>query len=224
MFSYICAINQLKINIMPPASQLTMFIIGVLSLIAITSILTIKLTYVEPVKPTYTALDSIEMEANKHKSDSLQSELKKTDSIARKSIKESSDLRKSNTTLRNKLNDLLNDKNATCEDKLTVSVKLNDSLTFECLKKDTAIDALDLEARQYSDLLLISQNNEKLQIKRNKQLSDSISSLHVSYKDSLTAIRKQSDKQLKKEKSKTLLYKVTTTVVAALGIYGVFSK
>jgi len=220
MFSYICGINQLKTTIMTPALKLVAFILGFLFVVFITSILTIKLTYVDPVKPTYTAQDSIEMEANKHKSDSLQSELKKTYSIARKSIKESSDLRKSNTTLRNKLNDLLNDKSATCEDKLTVSVKLNDSLTFECLKKDTAIDALDLEARQYSDLLLISKNNEKLQIKRNKALSFQMDSCIDLYSDSITAILKQSDKAIKKEKSKTLFYKITTTVAAALGIYG----
>ena len=83
--------------------------------------------------------------------------------------------------------------------------------------QDTLIELLDLECREYSELNLI-------EIKRNKQLSDSVSSLHVLYADSLTAQRKISDKAIKKEKGKTFFYKATTTVAAALGIYGIITK
>ena len=76
----------------------------------------------------------------------------------------------------------------------------------------TIIDLLDEECRSYSDMNLI-------EIKRNEQLFDSVSSLHVLYTDSLTAQRKTSDKSIKKEKTKTFLYKVTTTVACVLAIY-----
>ena len=79
--------------------------------------------------------------------------------------------------------------------------------------QDTLIELLDFECREYSDLVLIEQS-------RFKQLSLKIDSTIVLYKDSLKFERKT----IKKERSKTFLYKVTTTVAAALGIYGIISK
>lgn len=83
--------------------------------------------------------------------------------------------------------------------------------------QDTLIELLDLECREYSELNLI-------EIKRNKQLSSKLDSTIVLYTDSLTAQRKISDKAIKKEKTKTFLYKVTTTVACVLGIYGTMTK
>ena len=74
---------------------------------------------------------------------------------------------------------------------------------------DSLTLALDEEARLYSDLNVVY-------LKRNAALSDSVSSLHVLYTDSLKLERKT----IKKERSKTFFYKATTTVAAALGIYG----
>jgi len=85
------------------------------------------------------------------------------------------------------------------------------------LGQDSLIYLLDKEARTYSDLNV-------LEIRRNKTLSDSVSSLHVLYSDSLTAQRKQSDKAIKKEKGKTIFYKITTTIAATIGIYGIIAK
>jgi len=78
---------------------------------------------------------------------------------------------------------------------------------------DSLVELKEIKCQKYIEL-----NN--VEIKRNLALSDSISSLHVSYQDSLKLVHKTSDKQLKKEKRRTLFYKVTTTVAAALGIYG----
>ncbi len=79
--------------------------------------------------------------------------------------------------------------------------------------QDTLIELLDLECRQYSDLLLIENS-------RFNALSLKTDSLVLNYKDSLTA----QSKTIKKEQRRTLFYKVTTTVAAALGIYGILSK
>jgi len=89
---------------------------------------------------------------------------------------------------------------------------------------DSLCNVLDEEARLYSDQNVLLNEKVRLEIKRNKTLSDSVSSLHVLYTDSLTAQRKTSDKAIKKEKGKTFFYKVTTTVATALGIYGIISK
>ena len=75
--------------------------------------------------------------------------------------------------------------------------------------QDTLIELLDLECREYSDLVLIEQS-------RFKQLSLKIDSTIVLYEHSLKFERKT----IKKERSKTFFYKKTTTVAAALGIYG----
>jgi hypothetical protein len=80
--------------------------------------------------------------------------------------------------------------------------------------QDTLIDLLDLECRSYSELL-------RIETVRFAALSFKMDSSIVSYKDSLTAIRKQSDKAIKKEKRTTLFYKVTTTLAAVLGIYSI---
>lgn len=75
--------------------------------------------------------------------------------------------------------------------------------------QDTLIELLDLECREYSDLVLIEQS-------RFKQLSLKMDSTIVLCKDSLKFERKT----IKKERSKTFFYKVTTTLACALGIYG----
>lgn len=94
----------------------------------------------------------------------------------------------------------------------TACIEIIDRKSRLIAGQDTLIELLDLECREYSELNLI-------EIKRNKQLSDSVSNLHVLYTDSLTAQRKISDKAIKKEKCNTLFYKVTTTFATALAIF-----
>ena len=86
--------------------------------------------------------------------------------------------------------------------------------------QDSLIELLDLEARQYSDMVLLERNANKLLLSANKRLSFEMDSTIGLYKDSLKFERKT----IKKERSRTLFYKATTTVAAALGIYGVMSK
>ena len=104
----------------------------------------------------------------------------------------------------------------------------NDTTCMEILERknnliqglDSLCEVLDLEARTYSDLLVLETEKTQIEIKRFNALSYKTDSIILNYKDSLTAQRKTSDKAIKKEKGKTFFYKVTTTVAAALGIYG----
>lgn len=108
----------------------------------------------------------------------------------------------------------------------------NDTSCIEILERknnliqglDSLCEVLDLEARTYSDLLLLETEKTQIEIKRFNALSYKTDSVILNYKDSLTAQRKTSDKAIKKEKRKTFFYKVTTTVAAALGIYGTITK
>jgi hypothetical protein len=171
-------------------------------------------------KPEYTPTDSIEI----LRLDSLNrisfEKLKNAEIKANQYISFSNDLKKNNKQLEAELKEILKNKDIPCETKLKKSVTLNDSLRSECNVKDSAIYELDIECQEYSNINYNLQLQKQIEIKRNFALSDSISSLHVSYTDSLTAIRKTSDKAIKKEKRTTLFYKVTTTLAATLGIYG----
>lgn len=86
--------------------------------------------------------------------------------------------------------------------------------------QDSLIELLDLEARQYSDMVLLERNANKLLLNANKRLTFEMDSTIGLYKDSLKFERKT----VKKERSKKVFYKVTTIVAAALGIYGILSK
>lgn len=195
---------------MTPASKLTLFIIGVLSLIAITSILTIKLTYIEPVKPTYTAQDSIE----NIRIDSVKGEYQQVIDSLKKNVQ----IRYVKVIEYRKVADSLSlNADSIC---LPV-IKAKDRLIAEL---DSTCAELDNEAQLYSMKLDLTEKQRLIEISRNKALSFQIDSCINLYSDSITAIRKTSDKQLKKEKSKTLFYKVTTTIATALGIYGIISK
>jgi len=108
----------------------------------------------------------------------------------------------------------------------------NDTACIEILERknnliqglDSLCEVLDLEARTYSDLLLLETEKTQIEISRFNALSYKTDSIILNYKDSLTAQRKTIDKAIKKEKCKTFFYKVTTTVATALGIYGIISK
>ena len=176
---------------MNPTNKLIAFIFGTLIVFMIGAFIGVKLTVV-PEPPQYSTADSITR-------DSL---LNRIDTI-------------------NHYETIVRERIRTIYETDTVYYTGTDTVCIEIIERknrliagqDTLIDLLDAECRTYSDLLLI-------ETVRFAALSDSISSLHVSYQDSLTAIRKQSDKAIKKEKRTTLFYKVTTTVAAVLGIYG----
>ena len=150
----------------------------------------------QPKQPTYTATDSIARDSLLNRIDTI----KVKETIWRTRIKE---IKKTDTIY-------YNGNDTACVEIIARKNRL-------IAGQDTLIELLDLECREYSELNLI-------EISRNKTLSDSVSSLHVFYADSLTAQRKTSDKAIKKEKGKTFFYKVTTTVATALGIYGIISK
>lgn len=76
------------------------------------------------------------------------------------------------------------------------------------------IELLDFEARTYSDLCMIEREKTSMEIKRFNALSLKTDSIILNYKDSLTAQRKY-------YKKRVLWYKFTTTISAALGIYGI---
>jgi len=58
---------------------------------------------------------------------------------------------------------------------------------------DSVVELLDVEARTYSDLLLIEQQQRGLEIRRNAALSLKVDSCIKSNKDTLTAISKRLD-------------------------------
>ena len=167
-------------------------------------------TKVKVVKPTYTQSDSLELV----RLDSVKGEYQIVIDSLSKNVK----VRYVKIIEYRKVADSLsNGANSNC---LPI-IKAKDKVIAE---QDSTINELDLECRTYSDLNLIWKQKYSLNLKRNKQLTDSVSSLHIIYTDSLTAQRKTSDKAIKKEKTKTFFYKVTTTVAAALGIYGIITK
>jgi len=153
-------------------------------------------TQVAPEKPTYSQSDSLELVRIDSVKGVYQQNIDKYDSIADKAIFELKQITKNNKSLRDRLNELLNNKTAPCEDKLRLSVFLNDSLTIECVKKDTVIEALDLECREYSNFNLTLKQENGLQIKRFNALSFKSDSIIVQRNDSITAIRKQHKKQM----------------------------
>jgi hypothetical protein len=113
--------------------------------------------------------------------------------------------------------------------KIADSLSLNaDSVCAPVIAaKDNEIKSLnedlintDIEAQLYSAMLDSCEIQRFLDLKRFKTLKHEMDSSIVSYQDSLKYVRKQSDKAIKKEKRTTLFYKVTTTLAAALGIYG----
>ena len=163
---------------------------------AIGAFLAIYFTQPKEIKHTYTVSDSIAKDNLKKRIDTIY--------VVKNKIKERVKWLKETDTIYYAGND------NTCIEIIERKDKLISGL-------DSLCDVLDLEARTYSDLNLI-------EINRNKQLSFQMDSLIVShYKDSIQQA-KTFNKAIQKEKNKTLFYKVTTTVAAALGIYGVVSK
>lgn len=191
------------------------YIFAALILFGIGAFIGIKLQKPAEV-PTYTQADSIKL-------DSLENEIVKADDLinfhksnAENLILEKNGLKKSNFILSEKLRKILVNPTAKCEDKLKISLFLNDSLQIELNKCDSAYMEVDAECENYAIQLDNYQAINIIEIKRNAAIYDSVSSLHVLYTDSLKLERKT----IKKERSKTFFYKATTTVAAALGIYG----
>lgn len=163
---------------------------------AIGAFLAIYFTQPKEIKPTYTVSDSIKIDSLQKRIDTIY--------VVKTKIKERVKWLKEYDTIYYSGND------TTCIEIIERKDKLISGL-------DSLCDVLDLEARTYSDLNLI-------EINRNKQLSFQMDSLIVShYKDSIQQ-SKTFNKAIQKEKCKTLFYKVTTTVAAALGIYCIVSK
>lgn len=191
---------------------------------AIGAFLAIYFTQPKEIKPTYTVSDSIKIDSLEKQIANRENAIEYHRVNAEKFKTEKDNLSKSNYKLSEKLKELLKNPAAKCEDKLQVSLFLNDSLKLELNKCDSAYFEVDKEAQLYSDMALLYKTKDSLNINRNKQLSFQMDSLIVShYKDSIQQA-KTFNKAIQKEKGKTLFYKVTTTVAAALGIYGVFSK
>ena len=80
---------------------------------------------------------------------------------------------------------------------------------------DSALTTSDIEAQKYSEKLYLEEQKNKLEIKRFNAFSFKMDSTIGLYRDSL----KMERKQLKKERNRTLFYKITTTVAATIGIY-----
>lgn len=163
---------------------------------AIGAFLAIYFTKPKEIKPTYTVSDSMAKDSLQKRIDTIY--------VVKTKIKERVKWLKESDTIYYSGND-------------TMCIKIIQTKDNIINSLDSLCDVLDLEARTYSDLNLI-------EINRNKQLSFQIDSLIVShYKDSIQQA-KTFNKAIQKEKGKTIFYKVTTTVAAALGIYGVIVK
>lgn len=80
---------------------------------------------------------------------------------------------------------------------------------------DSLVDVLDLEARTYSDLLLLETEKTQIEIKRFNELSYKTDSIVLNYKDSLI-------QQSKTHKKRIFWTNIKWGVVSALGIYGTF--
>ena len=191
---------------------------------AIGAFLTIYFTQQKEIKPTYTVSDSIKIDSLEKQIANRENAIEYHRVNAEQFKAEKDNLSKSNYKLSERLKELLKNPAAKCEDKLQVSLFLNDSLKIELNKCDSAYFEVDKEAQLYSDMALLYKTKDSLNIKRNKQLSFQIDSLIVlHYKDSIQQA-KTFNKAIQKEKNKTLFYKFTTTVAATLGIYGILSK
>jgi len=185
----------------------TKVVIGIIGLLTLFLVFSLFTTCSQKEETSvFSSADSIQIAQNKVKSDSLQN------------IVDSLNKRKPITITRIKY----------VKGRDTLIYIGKDTACIEVIKRkderinalDSAVCELDLEARIYSDLLLLSENKNGLILKRFAALSFKKDSIIIQRGDSITAIRKTSYKQLKKEKRTTLFYKVTTTLATALGIYG----
>ena len=150
----------------------------------------VKLQQEQPT-PKYTQSDSLELVRIDSVKGIYQAEIDKQSAIAKSALKSANLLSKSNAGLKAELNRLLNDTNATCEQRLGKSLSLNDSLQVEIDTLNVAVKALDIEAQTYSQKIYETEIQLGIEIKRNAALSDSIGSITLFYKDSLKNVNKR---------------------------------
>ena len=150
----------------------------------------VKLQQEQPT-PKYTQSDSLELVRIDSVKGIYQAEIDKQSAIAKSALKSAKLLSKSNAGLKAELNRLLNDTNATCEQRLSKSLSLNDSLQIEIDTLDVAVKALDIEAQTYSQKIYETEIQLGIEIRRNYTLSDSICKIKLFYEDSLLNINKR---------------------------------
>lgn len=137
----------------------------------------------------YTQSDSLELVRIDSVKGIYQAEIDKQSAIAKSALKSANLLSKSNAGLKAELKRLLNDTNATCEQRLSKSLFLNDSLQIEIDTLNVAVKALDIEAQTYSQKLYETEKQVSIEIKRFNVLLFKMDSTIVLYRDSLTNVK-----------------------------------